>query len=226
MEKKNIILIAVVIIAIVAVAAAIFSTNLTGGSGKSIIGESTQFKNSFMEGSFSGDVKLANNSSKYMQSYEDKKHNITYNISTVDNSTALMDIYYLQGVMNPEHRSYNGNDWNIYFSQAIEGNNSNNTLSIVICQCQKDKQGYLVYMIVGSKTDVNTSSLNVYGDVFEGYVEPLLKSLTLKESKNVPTINEEFGLSSSEFAQQMELVKQYKAGNTSALNQQSQEASG
>ena len=44
MEKKNIILIAVVIIAIVAVAAAIFSTNFTGGSGKSIIGESTQFK--------------------------------------------------------------------------------------------------------------------------------------------------------------------------------------
>ena len=76
-------------------------------------------------------------------------------------------------------------------------------------------------MIVGSKTDVNTSSLNVYGDVYKGYVEPLLKSLTLKESKNVPTINEEFGLSSSEFAQQMELVKQYKAGNTSALNQQS-----
>ena len=45
----------------------------------------------------------------------------------------------------------------------------------------------------------------------------MLKSVTLKESKNVPKINEEFGLSEDEFAQQMDLIHQYKAGNTSAL---------
>ncbi|MDO5860287.1 hypothetical protein [Methanobrevibacter sp.] len=216
MENKNIIIIAVVIIAIVAVALAIFSTGLFNSN--EIIRDTTSFNNSFMEGAFTGsNVKLTNNTTEYMQSYLDGEHNITYNISTVDNSTALMDIYYVQGVMNPEHRSFNGNDWNIYFSQAYEGNNTNNTISIVICQSQTTKQGYLIYMIVGSKSDVNTTALNVYGDVYTQYVEPLLKSITLKESKNVPAINDEFGLTSDEFAQQMELIQQYKAGNTSAL---------
>ena len=97
METKNIILIAIVAIAIVAIAGAIFFT--TGGSGNNVMGESTKFSNAFMEGSFSGNAKLVNNSSEYMQSYKDEKHDITYNISTVDNSTALMDIYYVQGVI-------------------------------------------------------------------------------------------------------------------------------
>lgn len=222
MENKNMIIIAVAIIAVIAVAAVILTTGFFGNNNE-IIRESSSFNNSFMEGAFTGkDVKLVNNTTEYMQSYKDANHNITYNISTVDNSTALMDIYYVQGVMNPEHRSFNGNDWNIYFSQAYEGNNTNDTISIVICQSQGAKQGYLIYMIVGSKSDVNTTSLNVYGDVYTQYVEPLLKSVTLKESKNVPSINEEFGLTSDEFAQQMDLVKQYKAGNTSALQTEAQ----
>ena len=74
--------------------------------------------------------------------------------------------------------------------QAIQGNNTNDTLSIVICQSQKEKQGYLIYMIIDSKTDVNTSAFNTYGDVYKNYVEPLLNSITLKESKNVPAIND------------------------------------
>ena len=57
----------------------------------------------------------------------------------------------------------------------------------------------------------------MYSDAYTQYIEPLLKSIELKESKNVPAINEEFGLSEDEFAQQMELIHQYKAGNTSAL---------
>ena len=217
MENKNMIIIAVAVIAIIAVAAVILTTGFFNGN-NDIIRETTSFSNSFMEGAFTGkDVKLVNNTTEYMQSYNDANHNISYNISTVDNSTALMDIYYVQGVMNPEKRSFNGNDWNIYFSQAYEGNNTNDTISIVICQSQNAKQGYLIYMIVGSKSDVNTTALNVYGEVYTQYVEPLLQSITLKESSNVPAINDEFGLTSDEFAQQMELIQQYKAGNTSAL---------
>ena len=37
-------------------------------------------------------------------------------------------------------------------------------------------------------------------------------------AENVPKINEEFGLTEEQFAQQMELVDQYRAGNTSALD--------
>jgi hypothetical protein len=120
--------------------------------------------------------------------------------------------------MNPEKRNFNGNDWNIYFSQAVPGNdtNSNDTMNIVICQSQGEKQGYLIYMIIDSDSKVN-ATLNTYGQSYTDFVEPLLKSITLKESKNVPKINEEFGLTEDQFAEQMELVQQVKAGNTSAL---------
>lgn len=213
MENKNLIIIAVVVVAIIVIAGALFAT---GALNKTDNRKTTPFSNAFMEGEFTGDVKLANNSSDYMQSYEDSQHSITYNISTVDNSTALMDIYYVQGVTNPEHRTFNGNDWNIYFTQGIEGNDTSKKMNIIICQSQGEKQGYLVYMIIDSNSDLNVS-LSAFGEPYKSYVEPLLESITLKESSNVPSINEQFGMTESQFAQQMELVKQYKAGNTSAL---------
>ena len=67
------------------------------------------------------------------------------------------------------------------------------------------------------------ATLNTYGESYTDFVEPLLNSITLKESNNVPKIYEEFGLTEDQFAEQMDLIKQYKAGNTSAL-QQEQEA--
>ena len=213
MENKNLIIIAVAIVLIVVVVGVILTTGVLN---KADDRTTTSFSNSFMEGAFTGDVKLVKNASDYMQSYEDSQHSITYNISTVDNSTALMDIYYVQGVTNPEHRSFNGNDWNIYFSQAVQVNDTNNKVNIIICQSQGEKQGYLIYMIIDSKTDLNVSS-NVFGEPYKSYVEPLLKSITLKESSNVPAINDQFGLSESDFAKQMDLVHQYKSGNTSVL---------
>lgn len=216
MENKNIIIVAVVIVVIVAILGVIFATGMLNGEVKNV--KTTDFKTDFMEGKFVGNVKLVDGKEKFMHSYRDKENKITYNISTVDDSDALMDIYYLQGVMNPEKRNFNGNDWNIYFSQAVPGNdtNSNDTMNIVICQSQGEKQGYLIYMIIDSDSKVN-ATLNTYGQSYTDFVEPLLKSITLKESKNVPKINEEFGLTEDQFAEQMELVQQVKAGNTSAL---------
>ena len=218
MENKNMIIILVAVIAVIAVVGVIFATGMLNGNGNH---ETTQFKTDFMEGSFMGNVSLENDTEKFMHSYEDKQHHITYNISTVDNSTALMEIYELQGVTNPEERSFNGNDWNIYFTQAVPGNGSNNTnsnetMSIIICESQGEKQGYLIYAIFDAKSDVNVTT-NEFGEGYTDYIEPMLKTITLKESKNVPKINEEFGLTEDEFAQQMDLIHQYKAGNTSAL---------
>jgi uncharacterized sporulation protein YeaH/YhbH (DUF444 family) len=130
-----------------------------------------------------------------------------------------MDIYYLQGVMNPEKRTINGNEWNIYFTQAVEGNDSDSDadpMNIIICQSQGEKQGYLIYMIIDAKSKVN-ATLNTYGESYTDFVEPLLQSITLKESKHVPKINEEFGLTEDQFDQQMDLIKEVKKGNTSAL---------
>ena len=224
MENKNIIIIAVVVV-IIAILGVIFATGILNG-GEKTTGVTTPFKTEFMEGTFAGNVSLENNSEKVMYSYEDKENKITYNISTVDDSDALMDIYYLQGVMNPEKRSFNGNDWNIYFTQAVQGNDSNSSdkpMNIIICQSQGEKQGYLIYMIIDAKSKVN-ATLNTYGESYTGFVEPLLKSITLKESKNVPKIYDEFGMTKDQFNQQMDLVKQYKAGNTSVLQQQQEAA--
>ena len=112
METKNMIIIAVVVV-IIAILGVVFATGmLNGDNNKNVV--TTPFKTDFMEGSFVGKVKLVNDDEKFMHSYRDKNHSITYNISTVDDSESLMDIYELQGVTNPEERSFNGNDWNIY----------------------------------------------------------------------------------------------------------------
>ena len=218
MENKNMIIIAVAVIAIVAIAGVIFATGMLNGND---IKETTPFKTDFMEGSFVGNVSLENGTQKYMHSYQDKSHHITYNISTVDNSSALMEIYEVQGVGNPEERSFNGNDWNIYFTQAIPGNDtenatSNDTMDIIICQSQGEKQGYTIYAIFDGDSKVDASG-KMFSPAYKDYIEPLLKTVTLKESKDVPKINEEFGLTQDEFAQQIDLIRQYKAGNTSAL---------
>ena len=216
MENKNIIIIAVVVV-IVAALAVVFATGMLNNNAKNV--ETTPFETEFMQGSFVGKVKLVDDKEKFMHSYKDKENKITYNISTVDDSDALMDIYYLQGVMNPEKRSFNGNDWNIYFTQAVQGNDSNSSdkpMNIIICQSQGEKQGYLIYAIFGADTDVNATQ-NTYGQSYTDFVEPLLKSITLKESKNVPKIYEEFGLTKDQFKQQMDLIQEVKKGNTSAL---------
>ena len=89
MENKNLIIIAIAIIAVIAIVGAIFVSGVFNGNND--LGTSP-FKTDFMEGAFAGNVSLADDKEKFMHSYVDKEHNITYNISTVDNSTALMDI--------------------------------------------------------------------------------------------------------------------------------------
>ena len=184
--------------------------------------ETTKFNSDFMEGTFVGHVDLKNSSESYMQSYEDSKHKITYNISTVDDTVSLMDIYYVQGVMNPTKLTINGNDWNIYFTEAIE-NETGNTLKIIICQCQKEKQGYLVYTIIDS--DSHTGPLNTNDETYVKFIKPLLETIKLKETSKIPKLHEEFGMSEKEFQQQMEKVKAYKNGDTSALDDVSSSSS-
>lgn len=216
MKTRNIIIIVVVAILII-VAGAVFASGIFKNDER----VTTPFKTEFMEGNFTGNVKLVNDSEKFMHSYEDHENNITYNISTVDNSTALMEIYQLQGAKSPEKRTFNGSDWNIYFTQAVPSNNSSDThnksMNIIICESQGEKQGYMIYMIFGNNTKVEYT-LNTFCEAYEDYTEPLLQSISLKESKNVPSISEQFGLTDEQFNQQMDLVHQYMAGNTSALD--------
>ena len=177
--------------------------------------DTTNFNSNFMEGTLVGHVELKNSSEGSILSYVDSQNKITYNISTVDDTVSLMDINYILGVMNPTKLTVNGNDWNIYFSQEIE-NETGNTLTIVICQCQKEKQGYLIYTIFDS--DSYTGSLDTSGESYVKFIKPLLESVKLKETSNVPKLNDEYGMSADEFQQIMEKVRAYKNGDTSALD--------
>lgn len=219
MEKKNMMIIAaVVILAIVIVVGFIF---ISGNSNDSSKG-STSFSSPFMEGSFVGNVSLENDSLDYDHAYKDKAHDIEYNITTMDNASALMEIYEFQGIGTPEKRTFNGQEWNIYFGEAVpnSGDNnstkSNDTMGIIICEVQKENQGYVINVIFGNNSDVNFTK-NTYGDSYIDYVEPLLKSISLKESKDVPSVADQFGLSQDEFNHQIDLIHQYEAGNTSVL---------
>ncbi|MBQ2832147.1 hypothetical protein [Methanobrevibacter sp.] len=214
MENKKIIIIAVAIIAVIAVVGVIFATGILNGN-KQV----TEFETDFMNGTFVGNVSLVNDSLGYLHSYKDKQHNITYNVTTIDNSSALMEIYELQGVTNPDERTFNGNEWKIYFSEAIPSEDlnstANNTMNIIICECQGENQGYLIFAIFEADSDVNSTG-NAFGEAYTDYIEPLLKSITLKKSDDVPLISEQYGLSEQEFAHQMELIRQYKSGNYSS----------
>ena len=137
-----------VLIVIIAVLGVIF---VTGALNHKTVG--TPFETDFMSGAFVGNVEKMNTNESYVASFKDKEHNITYNLTTMDNSSALMELYKFQGVKGPDHRTYNGNDWNIYFGEAMPvinnttNANSNQSMGIIICESQKDTQGYVLYVI-------------------------------------------------------------------------------
>lgn len=215
MEKRNIIIIGiVVVIAAIAVGVAMFTSN--HGTGPV-----TSFDTEFMSGAFTGNAVKSNETNQsYMASFEDKDNKITYNLTTMDDSESLMKIYKFQGVKGPDERTYNGNKWNIYYGEAMPMVNnstnqtSNQSMGIVICECQKEKQGYVINIIFNDLEKVNFT-LNTFGESYTKYVEPLLKSVSLKESKDVPAISEQFGLSKDEFNKQLDLIHQLEAGNYS-----------
>lgn len=219
MERKNMIIIGVIVV-IIAIIGIVFATSALNNKNQI----STPFDTEFMSGAFAGNAEKANTNESYVASFTDNEHNVTYNLTTVDNSSALMEIYQLQGVKGPEHRSFNGNNWNIYFGEAVPSVNnttnvtSNESMGIVICECQKESQGYIIHIIFADLKKVNFT-LNTFGDSYVNFVEPLLKTVNLKQSSNVPALHEQYGMSQADFQKQMDMVHQIKAGNYSALQQ-------
>lgn len=158
--------------------------------------ETTDFATDFMDGCFVGNVELRNDSQNNLGSFVDSENGITYNLSTVDDTNPLIDIYKSQGIDGPNKVTLNGNDWNIYFSDAVPEDSSKKSdiMNIIICQSQDVKQGYLIYVIIDSKSDYIQPSMSTSSEAYTHFVKPLLESVTLKESNNVPKINEELGL--------------------------------
>ena len=113
--------------------------------GMNLFGSTTDFDNKFMSGTFNGEViqnEIKDNGSTkwWTDSYEDKDHNITYNMSCVKDGNFITDVYQLQGLGAPEVRNYNDQPWKIFYSQAVPdnnvtdnktpGNDTNNTINV------------------------------------------------------------------------------------------------
>ena len=218
MNSKRTAFIAIAVLAIVisslgAVSAfELFGMNLFGGP-------TTDFDNKFMCGTFNGDMtqnKISedNLTKGWTDSYEDKEHNITYNMSCVKDGDFITDVYQLQGLGAPEIRNYNGQPWKIFYSQAVpnanvsangsSGNNSNNTINVYICEADINGTAYTInIMSYDNKTECDGT---LFCPLYKDYTEPLIKSIEFKDAKKAPKMADLMGMSDGEFEFNREYV--------------------
>ena len=222
MNKKSIIYIIIAIIAVIAVIGV--SAYYLG-----FFDETTDFDNAFMRGTFQGQVvenSLSKelNSSKFRNwsaSYTDKENNITYNMSCIKDGDFLLDLYQLQGMPAPEVRQLGDNEWKIYYSQAVPttGNESNDTgsnqtINVYICAAQRDDVSYVInIMSYDNKVKCDGS---LYCELFTDHIEPLLKSISLKDGTDAPEMYETLNVTKDEFKELKKYIEQMKAGNVTA----------
>lgn len=211
MNAKSILIIAIVAVVAI-VAGVIFSGALAPEEAK------TPFDTNFMSGAFSGNAKLANDTDEWGVTYEDSGNDIEYNITTVKNASFIVEMYTLQGMSGPEHRTYNGQEWDIYTAQGVnEGNGTNTSVQVYMCVAGKDGQDYLVYVIFSDIQKVNASD-NVFCPAFKDYVQPLLESIKLKHNADAPELSTILGVSQEDLDTQYHLMKEAKKGNQTAIS--------
>lgn len=212
MNKNIIILLVVAVVAIAIVCGVYVSGFITSEE------TGTPFNNNIMSGKFVGNVSNVKNPDNWSASYFDKVNNIEYNMSSVKNASFLVEFYSLQGWVGPEHRTYNDQDWDIYSTTGKETNNTNASIQLYMCVANKENQSYIIYVIFHNPTEVSATN-DVFCDAFEGYVAPLLSSLTLKHNSTVPALNEIFGVDQAVLDNSANLVKEAKKGNYTAYQQ-------
>ena len=211
MNSKKTAIIAIAVLAIVisslgAVSAfELFGMDLFGGP-------TTDFDNKFMSGTFTGDVTQNNvtedNLTKgWTDSYEDKEHNITYNMSCVKDGNFITDVYQLQGLGAPEIRNYNDQPWKIFYSQAVpnsnvtdnktSGNDTNNTINVYICEADINGTAYTInIMSYENKTECDGT---LFCPLYKDYIGPLVESIQFKDAKKAPKMADLMGMSDEEF---------------------------
>lgn len=211
MNSKKTAILAVAVLAIVisslgAVSAfELFGMDLFGGS-------TTDFDNNFMSGTFAGDVTQNkvdddNLTKGWTDSYEDKEHNITYNMSCVKDGNFITDVYQLQGLGAPEIRNYNGQAWKIFYSQAVpdsnvtdnktSGNDTNSTINVYICEADINGTAYTInIMSYENKTECDGT---LFCPLYKDYIEPLVGSIQFKDAKKAPKMADLMGMSDEEF---------------------------
>ena len=175
-------------------------------------GPTTDFDNKFMSGTFKGDVTQNNVSEDnltkgWTDSYEDKEHNITYNMSCVKDGDFITDVYQLQGLGAPEIRNYNGQPWKIFYSQAVpssnvtdnktSGNDTNNTINVYVCEADINGTAYTINVIAyNNETECDGT---LFCPLYKDYIGPLVESIQVKDAKKAPKMADLMGMSDEEF---------------------------
>lgn len=182
-------------------------------------GPTTDFDNKFMSGTFNGDLtqnKIDDNTSAkgWTDSYEDKEHNITYNMSCVKDGDFITNLYQLQGLGTPEIRNYNGQAWKIFYSQAVpndnvndnktSGNDTNDTINVYICEADINGTAYTInVMSYENKTECDGT---LFCPLYEDYIGPLVESIEFKDAKKAPKMADLMNMSDEEFEFNREYV--------------------
>ena len=218
MNSKKIAILALAVAAIIIASAGaasafeLFGVDILGGP-------TTDFDNKFMSGTFSGEVSQNEIEDDaltkgWTDSYEDKEHNITYNMSCVKDGDLITDIYQLQGLGAPEIRNYNGQPWKIFYSQAVPDsnvtdnktadNNTNNTINVYICEADINGTAYTInIMAYENKTECDGT---LFCPLYKDYIGPLVESIEFKEAKKAPKMADLLNMSDEEFEYNREYV--------------------
>ena len=212
MNKKSIIYIIIAIIALIAIIGV--SAYYFG-----FFNETTDFDNAFMRGTFQGQVvenplsKELNKSDfkNWSASYTNNESNITYNMSCVKDGQFMLDLYQLQGLQAPEVRKLGDNEWKIYYSQAVPttGNESNvtsnQTIDVYICTAERDDATYIINIMSYDKVQCDGS---LYCELYEDHIEPLLKSISLKDGSDAPEMYEVLNVTKDDYKQLKDYIEQ------------------
>lgn len=206
--------IAVLVIASIGAASAfeLFGTDFFGGP-------TTDFDNNFMSGTFTGEtvqneINDTGATKEWVDSYEDKEHNITYNMSCVKDGDFITDLYQLQGLSQPEVRNYNDQPWKIFYSQAVPDsdvtdnktaeNNTNNTINVYICEADINGTAYTInVMAYDNKTECDGT---LFCPLYKDYIDPMIKSIEFKDAKKAPSMAEILNMSDEEFEYNREYI--------------------
>lgn len=219
MNKKNLAVIAGIMLILIASVGSVCAFDL--------FGKSTNFENKFMSGTFDGVVahnKIDDNTSfaDWVDSYEDRDRNITYNMSCIKGGSFMTEMYQLQGLNPPERRNFNGQDWKIYYSQAAptnangtEDTNNSALIHVYICEADVDNVTYSINIMAYDNKTVDCDG-TLYCDYFKNTIQPLLESIKLKDGKKAPQIYKVLNMSKDDFNSLQDYIEQVKAGNVSA----------
>jgi len=194
MDKK-ILLIIIAVIAVVAIG--------VGAISLAIFGQTTEVDTKFLSGTIKGGA-VENNTNITLPgwevNYDDTMNGIRYEFLMTSTLNFTKDMFInALGAKKIATEEYNGVKWEIYYldSDAYKKLFNNRTMnqSGYICFASGKNGDYGVS--IGSENVNSDNSLN--SDLFKNYVEPLLKSITLKDPDNAPKEHQFMNMTNEEF---------------------------